>query len=127
VKTRTPSQATRLPLAADRGTIGLLRTVHTKLGGADHDYQGHRVKAMGNVAAAIRSLDPASALIANVASGPGNLPQAQSDQILRDALVHLNITETSLGTGTGGTAHHHNARASVAAAIHELHTALDIR
>jgi len=123
---RSPG-TTKLPLAADQGTISLLRTVHTKLRGADHDYQGHRVRAMSHVASAIRSLHPSSALNTNVTAGQGNLPQAQSDEILRNALVHLSTAETSLGTGTNGAAHHRNARTSVAEAIHELHTALEIR
>ncbi len=104
-----------------------MRTVHTKLRGADHDYQGHRVRAMTHVAAAIRHLHPTAALNTNVAAGQGNLPQAQSDQILRDALVHLNTAETSLGSGTNAATHHHSARTSVAEAIHELNTALTIR
>jgi hypothetical protein len=123
---RKPATATKLPLAADQGTISLLRTVHSKLRGADHDYAGHRVKAMEHVAAAIRHLHPSAALNTSFASGAGNLPQSRSDQILRDALVHLDTTEASLGTGTDPRAHHRSARTSVAAAIRELHTALRI-
>src|SRR5262249_50304043 len=98
-----------------------------KLRGADHDYQGHRVRAMSHVATAIRHLHPSSALNTNVSPGLGNLPQAQSDQILRDALVHLNTAEGSLGAGTAAAAHHQSARSSVSQAIHELNTALQVR
>jgi hypothetical protein len=117
----------RLPLAADQPTISLLRTVHMRLSGADHDYQGHRVKALGHVAAAIRHLHPSSSLNTNYAPGLGNLPQARSDEILREAMRQLGNAETSLGTGTESAAHHRGARASVAEAIHELHKALEVR
>jgi len=117
----------KLPLAADRGTISLLRTVHSKLQRADADYQGHRVRAMDHVASALRHLGWSSPVSGMFAASSGNLPQGKSDQILRDAIVQLNITEKNLGTGTTGAEHHRNAHVAVAEAIRELHVALNIR
>jgi len=124
---REAIDARRRPLAADQRMISLLRTTHTKLQGADHDYDGHRVRAMRHIENALHHLGGMSALNTNVLEGSGNLPQAQSDQILRDSIVHLNMTEKSLGTVRNAAEHHRSARTSVAEAIHELHTALKIR
>ena len=106
--------------------IGLLRTVHARLQKADADYDGHRVRAMEHIAAAVHHLGSSSPLGLG-AEGSGNPPQAQSDRILRDAIHTLSTTETSLGTGTNAAAHHHTAHTSVAEAIRELHAALSIR
>ncbi len=118
---------TRLPLAADQATIGLLRTAHTKLREADHDYAGHRVRAMEHISAALGHLHPTAQLSSMFTPGSGSLPQSQSDQILRDSIVKLRIAENSLSSGTNRAAHHQNAHTSVAEAIRELNIALNIR
>jgi hypothetical protein len=123
-KAFTPS---KLPLAADQTTIGLLRTAHAKLREADHDYDGHRVRAMEHVSSAIRHLHPALELGSFFAPGLGNLPQGQSDQILRDSLVKLRLAEGSLPAGAGRLAHHNSTRTSVTEAIDELELALRTR
>ena len=94
----------------------------------DTDYQGHRVRAMNHIASAIRHLgSPMGMGYASDYSGGGNLPQAQSNQILRDAIFRLSQTQASLGPGMTAAAHHHHAHASITEAIRELEVALRIR
>ncbi len=124
---REASPANQRPLAADQGTIGLLRTVHARLQKADADYGGHRVRSMENIATALRHLGASSPVIGSPAVGAGNLPQAESDQILRNAIHTLSRTELMLGTGANAAAHRHSAHTSVAEAIRELHIALKNR
>jgi hypothetical protein len=119
--------ANQRPLAADQGTIGLLRTVHSRLRNADADYAGHRVRAMEHIAAAVRHLGAASPVVASLAIGAGNLPQSESDQVLRHAIHTLSRTALMMGTVAHAAAHHHTARISVAEAIRELEIALTIR
>jgi hypothetical protein len=119
--------ANRLPWAADQGLISHLRTAHAKLQQADHDYQGHRARAVGHIVSALRHLGAGSLPLASIAPGTGQLPQAQSDSLLRDALSRLNTVEGQLTSRTTFVAHHVNARNSVAAAMGELNTALSIR
>ena len=95
--------------------------------GADHDYQGHRIRAMEHVSAALRHLGAPFDLNTSFGPGAGNRSQAQSDQILRDAISQLRNVESSLGRATSTDAHHHTARSSVKAAIRELRIALNIR
>jgi hypothetical protein len=115
-------------LASDQPSISLLRTVHTKLRQADHDYDGHRMRAMNHVASALEHLgSPAFHGELGQNFGLGNLPQSKSDEILRNALVHLKTVEHDLSTGTNHAEHHGSARAKVAEAIGELHIALNIR
>jgi hypothetical protein len=59
--------------------------------------------------------------------GGTNLPQAQSDRMLDDAMFHLRRIDGELGTGATALAHHRHARTSVVEAIHELETARRIR
>jgi hypothetical protein len=114
--------------ALDQGSISLLRTVHSKLRQADHDYDGHRMRAMNHVASALEHLgSPAFHGELGQNFGLGNLPQSKSDEILRTALVHLKTVEHDLWTGTNHAEHHGSARAKVAEAIGELHIALNIR
>jgi len=124
---RQAMAANRLSLAAEQRVISLLHAAHTKLRGADHDYDGHRVRAMEHVASALHHLGYSSIGSANIAPGAGNLPQGQSDTMLREALSHLRATETSLGSATNSAARHRNARTSVGEAMRELETALSIR
>jgi hypothetical protein len=115
-------------LASDQPSISLLRTVHTKLRQADHDYDGHRMRAMNHVASALEHLgSPAFQGELGQNFGLGNLPQSKSDELLRNALVHLKTVEHDLSTGTNHAEHHGSARAKVAEAIGELHIALNIR
>lgn len=111
---------------SDQSTISLLNTAMGKLRSADHDYAGHRVEAMRHVARALEHLTGSYAFNASGVSGAGNLPQTESDRLLREAENHLRTIENTLRTRTNSLEHHHNARASVAEAIRELHIALRI-
>jgi hypothetical protein len=117
----------RLPWAADQGIISHLRTAHAKLQQADHDYQGHRARAANYIVSALRHLGATSMPGSSIVPGRGQLPQAQSDGMLRDALFRLNTVENQLATRTNAAAHHVGARTSVGAAIRELNVALAIR
>ncbi len=113
----------------------MLKNVHTRLRGADADYDGHRVRAMGHIATAIHHLDTTSGVSIGMVDGfsrgmgfgGGNMPQAESDGILRDAEYQLNKTLAALPTGINAAAHHQSAHLSVTGAIHEFQTALKIR
>jgi hypothetical protein len=116
----------RLPGTMDQTVISHLRTAHSRLQQADHDYQGHRVRAANHVATALRHLGaPTTGSATN--PGAGRMPQAQSDGLLRDALLRLNTAQTQLATRGTTAAHHGSARSQVTAAIGEINTALNIR
>jgi hypothetical protein len=127
------SSAKRSTRAADNGTISLLKTEHSRLHRADADYAGHRVKAMNHIATAIRHLGSTSGINGGLEGangtglGGGHMPQAESDQILHNAIFQLRQTQGSLGNGSSSAAHHQNAHASINEAIHELEVALRIR
>ena len=114
------------PSVNNQAIIGLLKNAYAKMSRADHDYGGHRVRSMEHVASALHHLGASSAPTGNPSWSPGNLPQSQSDQLLQEAKLHLRQVESTLSTGNNTFSNHHNARASVAAAIHELHVALNI-
>ncbi len=133
----------------NRAIVSRLRSVHAGLARLDHDYQGHRVRAMHSISMAIRQLSHRSMIYSGsgFASGMNNgrangnrqgglgaggrrgqpMSQAQSDarmgQSLR-TLQGINMQLTSQGTGTSG---HARASGHVLAAIRELNTALMIR
>ena len=106
----------------DQSMISLLRTTHRRLEAADHDYQGHRVKAMNHIASALADLGSTSVGNLSLPANAGNVPQSRSDEILRDAMFQLRSAETSLGTGTDRAERHHRARSAVGNAVHELVT-----
>lgn len=115
--------------------VAQLRAALGLLGRSDHDYEGHRVKAMNLVGTAIRHLQPTGANPALVAQAPagaggkarGNpLPQATSDAHLRDALHALNAVHSHLFIN-GSTTGHARALTSVDGAVQELNLALKTR
>jgi hypothetical protein len=118
--------ANNRPLSSDSASISMLKTAQTKLRNADHDYAGHRVEAMRHVDRALEHLTGSAPFNGSVVSGAGNLAQAESDRLLREAENHLRMVENTLGTRTNGLEHHHNARASLNEAIRQLHIALRI-
>jgi hypothetical protein len=116
--------------------IATLQSAMGHLSQADHDYQGHRVKALNHVGTAIRHLEPAAvrrnqpnpAAALNTGQGAGGknlMPQATSDTHLRKALQTLNNVQGHLSGGT--TTNHARARTSVQNAIRELNVALNVR
>jgi hypothetical protein len=117
---------------------------------ADHDYNGHRVRAIHQLQLAAHSMNPnrgggggagnAGGAAGNRGAGRGNgggargaartgankMPQAQSDQHLQQALQRLGTIENQLanvGTNQG----HATAMQHVRMAMGELRTALNIR
>jgi hypothetical protein len=63
----------------------------------------------------------------NPAAGQGQRPQAQSDNMVRDALFRLNMVQGQLTSRTSLAPHQGNARIQVAQAIQELNVALNVR
>lgn len=135
-----------------RGIVSRLRSVHTSLARLDHDYQGHRVKAMRQIAQAIRQVSHgyysgySSTRFASGMSNPmfrmasqtgprrsnlGNnrqpMSQAQSDARMNQALRQLQGIEMQLVNQNSGTLGGANASGHIQLAIQELNTALKIR
>ena len=133
----------------NRAIVSRLRSVHASLARLDHDYQGHRVRAMHSISLAIRQLSHRSMIYggSGFASGMNNgranglrpggpgaggrrgqpMSQAQSDARMGQALRSLqgiNMQFASQGTNTSG---HARARGHIQVAIRELNTALSIR
>src|SRR5207245_2063296 len=96
---------------------------------ADHDYKGHRVKAIEHIHAAIHALHPGTGAHKQAAPGKkpaattgGNEPQKVSDGQLRQAVLHLKKVQDQL---SGEAAP--KAVAAIQNAVKELETALEIR
>jgi hypothetical protein len=119
--------------------ISHLNSALATLAKSDHDYQGHRVRAMNHIGTAIRHLEPAAvrrnmpnpassfkATSNGAGAGKNPMPQAASDQHLHNALQSLNGVGTQLAT-FGTSQNHARALGSVRNAIQELNTALNIR
>jgi hypothetical protein len=137
----------------NRAIVARLRSVHRNLARIDHDYQGHRVRAMHAVAMAIRQLSHRSMVYQGVgfAQGMNNglavgmgrggnglgrnmaagrrvqrMPQAQSDARMSQALRTLQGIHMQLSQ-VSNTAGHVRAQTHVQHAIGELNIALSIR
>ncbi len=127
--------------------VSSLHSVVASLQQADHDYNGHRMKAIQHLDHAIRTLQPGSAgtrigvgaggshnNLAGIGSngrGAGNngprIPQAQSDAHLRQAHEQLLAVESQMFGGGNMAAHHQQAHTHVQRAIQELNVALAAR
>jgi hypothetical protein len=113
------------PFAAQ---ITALQETNALLAKADHDYQGHRVKAMRYIHQAVHALKYGSKKQKNPFKGPkgtGGIPQDQSDKMLSQAQDQVNAVLTQLGSVQ-------DPRAAVAvtalqAAVKELTIALKIK
>ncbi len=135
----------------NRALIGRLRSVHANLARIDHDYAGHRARAMHAISMAIRQLTHRSMVYNGVGfasgmnSGRGmgmgraglgaggrtsklsRMPQAQSDARMSQALRTLqgiNMQLNNQGTNTSG---HAWVGGHIQRAIQELNVALSIR
>jgi hypothetical protein len=126
-ESRKAVAASKRPLATDQAAISMLKTAHMKLSKADHDYAGHRVQAMRHVARSLDHLTGSFLFNEHAVSGAGNLAQAESDRLVREAEGHLTFIENTLRARTNSLEHHQSARTSVAEAIRELRIALTIR
>jgi hypothetical protein len=94
---------------------------------ADHDYKGHRVKAMHKVHAAVVALRNGAKGGKNpvkIVKG-GNLPQAESDALLKKAMDQITSVQGQLASVQDGRAS--TAVVELKAAVEELKTALAIR
>jgi len=140
----------------NRAIVSRLRSVHSNLARIDHDYRGHRVRAMHAVSMAIRQLSHRSMVSSNqgfaaggnnamamgmrrgggVGGGVGNaggrrnqpMNQNQSDSRMSHALRTLQGINMQMSSqGSTTNAGHGRARGHVQRAIHELNTALSIR
>jgi hypothetical protein len=108
--------------------ITALEAANALLAKADHDYQGHRVKAMKQVHAAIHALKVGGKAPKNPFKGPkggGNLPQDQSDALLKQAMNQITAVQTQLANVQDPRAT--TATADLATAVTELQTALKIK
>jgi DNA polymerase III gamma/tau subunit len=110
----------------DPESISLLHAAHRKLREADHDYGGHRVRALEHVGAALGHLG-SSAPAGPAGTGRGTMPQSVSDGILRESRATLETIRNRLGAMRAAAAAHGHARGAVDAAIREIDLALTVR
>ncbi len=138
----------------NRGIVARLRAVQMSLARVNHDYQGHRVRAMHQVAMAIRQLSHRSMNYGGSGMGAGMnngrgmgmrggggglgggaggrrggglMNQAQSDAIMSQALRTLQGIGMQLSNQGANTMGHGRASGHVQMAMRELNTALSIR
>jgi hypothetical protein len=138
-----------------RAIVGRLRSVHASLARLDHDYQGHRVRAMHSISMAIRQLSHRSMVYSGTgfsggmnngrgmgtgmgmgrmgmnrgAGGRGGqrMSQAQSDARMSQALRALQGIGMQLNSQGSSTMGQGRASGHVQYAVHELSVALRIR
>jgi hypothetical protein len=111
----------------DQASVSALHAVRTHLQSADHDYDGHRVRAIHHLTSALHHLGSTSAGGGGGGQGTGGLSQQASDAILQEARTSLHSIHAQLSSKTATGAHHGSARGAVSNAIRELDTALRIR
>jgi hypothetical protein len=100
-----------------------LKAARALLHRANHDYDGHRAKAIHHVTHAIHALEgtPVPKHHAAKAKGPAvHEPQSVSDAQLQQALQQIKMVQTQLAGGTTASTH-------LADAVVQLETALKIR
>jgi hypothetical protein len=121
----------RLPPDPAAALAGQLRATRALLRRADHDYEGHRVKAIHEITRAIHALEPAAGRrrhprVGGLRPAPGGKePQAVSDAQLRKALEQLQATRANLGAAPPRNVA--VAGAAIDRAVRELQIALKIR
>jgi hypothetical protein len=133
----------------NRAIVARLRSVHASLARIDHDYQGHRIRAMHAISMAIRQLSHRSMVYSGVGFAPGisngramgmrqgaagagagrrqPMTQAQSDARMSQDLRNLQGINMQLSTQGYNTSGHARASGHVQRAIQELRIALSIR
>jgi len=141
----------------NRAIVARLISVHASLARIDHDYQGHRVRAMHAISMAIRQLTHRSMVYSGVGFVPGMnnngamgmnnngamgmrrggvgagaragqpMSQAQSDARMSQDLRTLQGINMQLTSQGYNTNGHARARGHVQRAVHELNVALSIR
>lgn len=137
----------------NRGVVARLRSVHAALSRIDHDYAGHRVRAMHAISMAIRQLSNQSMGYRGVGFAPGmnrgpgmgmgmgmrrsvlggagrggqRMPQAQSDAVMSHSLRALQGVDMQLSNQGSSNMGHARARGYVEHAMQQLNVALSIR
>ena len=112
-----PAAAAKAPaetIPNDGAEAGLLRQAYGMLSVADHDYQGHRARAMKQIEVAAQHLG-----VILRGDGRGHEPQATSDGQLRSAQAMLVQASGGLKEGQG--------LAHLKLAIAQLNVALAVR
>src|SRR5579883_758797 len=108
--------------------LSQLHAAHKLLIQADHDYDGHRARAAGDVSRAIHELSGRHHKPGTAAKKPGNavaantgkkhkMPQAQSDAHLREASQILTTVSAQLPAGHRASRHVHDAIAQINTAL----------
>jgi hypothetical protein len=105
--------------------IAQLQATIVVLKQADHDYQGHRVKAIQQIHMAVKALG-GKHRHAKIPAGSGKLPQNVSDGLLQKAVQQLIAVQTMLANSVG-PGNRPAAGIAIHNAITELQTALKIR
>jgi hypothetical protein len=137
----------------NRAIVARLRSVHASLARLDHDYQGHRVRAMHAISMAIRQLAHRSmgyygvrfaggmnngmgagmgmgvrrSVLGGAGRGGMRMSQAQSDARMSQALRNLQGIGMQLANQGNNTMGQGRALGHVQMAAHELNVALSIR
>jgi hypothetical protein len=141
----------------NRAIVARLRSVRMSLARIDHDYQGHRVRAMHSISMAVRQLSHRSMVYSGVGFTPGMnngsgagmgggmgrgmrqnglggggrrgqvMSQAQSDARMSQALRNLQGIGMQLNNQGNSTTGHGRAMGHIQQAAHELNVALSIR
>jgi hypothetical protein len=136
VSTRAHAVAPGLKGGLKSAEVEELHKAKELLEKADHDYDGHRVKAIEDIEKAIHTLHPHHAGKGGKSekhepkkSEGGKEPQKKSDGQLREAMKILEEVEKQLHEkhAKGGGEHHHKAAEDVKHAIVQLHDALKVR
>lgn len=104
---------TGTPSSASKNAVGLLDHAYGLLASADHDYDGHRVRAMHKIEEAARALGSKLS-----GGGKGDEKQGTSDSQLHNA---QSLLQQAVGE-IKGKAHHH-----VEEAINQLNIALKVK
>ncbi len=126
--TEARPQGKKKPPSPFAAQITALEAANALLAKADHDYKGHRVKAMKQVHAAVHTLKAGTKAPKNPFKGPkgsGGLPQDQSDALLRQAMEQITAVQAQLANVQAPRAT--AASADLAVAVTELQTALKIK
>jgi hypothetical protein len=134
-----------------RAIVSRLRSVHANLARIDHDYQGHRVRAMQQISMAIRQLSHRSMFYRGMAFNSGlnngqgmamrrmglngaggarggmRMSQQQSDARMMQALRTLQGISMQLNNQGNFTMGHGRASGHIQYAVHELNVALSVR
>jgi len=111
---KPPAKAPVETIPNDGTEAGLLRQAYGLLSTADHDYKGHRVRAMKQIEVAAQHLG-----VVLRGDGKGHEPQATSDAQLRSAQALLQQAVVGLKAGNG--------LAHIKLAIAQITIALQIR